>query len=65
MEAETAGIWKKVGLILERQGCKRARSATTSLGQSEPNQTYFLRCVDTRPGAQPTETEQVIRSIWM
>jgi hypothetical protein len=35
--------------------------ATTSLGHSNPNETYRLRCVDTRPGAQPTETELVIR----
>jgi hypothetical protein len=31
--------------------------AKTNLGQSNPNQTYNLRCADTRPGAQPTETE--------
>jgi hypothetical protein len=58
LEAETDEIWKKVGLRKARlSACFWPRSTTTSLGQSYPNQTYRLRCVDTQPGAQPTETE--------
>ncbi len=35
----------------------------TSFRQSNPNQNYILRCVDTEPRAHPTETEEVIRVV--
>ncbi len=58
LEAETAEIWKKVELILERQGCQSVfghAQQQQACVQSDPNQTYQLRYVETWPGVQPME----------